>query len=128
MNEPGLGLRHGLFRLLAGRDVAPGADDLDGSAVFVADEMLLVADPAVGAVLPAKAVFESVGPVSEKSRNLGLDAGQIVRVDAFAPEIRILEILPRFVTKQSPNVFADEGRFETTGCVEGVDDRRRGRQ
>src|SRR5215831_16700517 len=52
--------RRGLLRALPFADVAPGADDLGGLAVLVADQALLVRDPAVDAVLLAKAVLDRV--------------------------------------------------------------------
>ncbi len=57
--------REPLARLLLGGlggdargDVAPRADDLGRLAVVVADEMLVVVHPAIGAVLAAEAIFE----------------------------------------------------------------------
>ena len=66
--------------------------------------MLLVADPAIGAILAAEAVFERVLALDEKISDLGLDPRQIFGMDALAPEIRVIEVVARSVAEQRPNV------------------------
>ena len=87
--------------------------------------MLLVADPAIGAILAAEAVFERVLALDEKISDLGLDPGQIFGMDALAPEIRVIEVVARSVAEQRPNVIADEDRREIVSRLEAVDHRRR---
>ena len=47
---------------------------LDRAPVVRMDQVLLIADPAVGAVVAPEAILQSVGAVAEQPRNLGLDA------------------------------------------------------
>ena len=54
------------FGLLALGDVAPRADHLDRLAVLVADQALLVVDPAVGAVLLEEPVLDRVAALPEQ--------------------------------------------------------------
>jgi hypothetical protein len=88
--------------------------------------MLVVIHPAIGAVLAAKAIFERVLAVLEKLGDLGLDALKIVRVDALAPEIRIVEIFARTVAEQLLDIGADEGGGVIAARLEAVDHRGRG--
>ena len=48
--------------LIAGGDIAPGAHHLDRLPVLVADQVLLVVDPAVAAVLAQEPVLDGGGP------------------------------------------------------------------
>ena len=84
-----LGLRPLGFELgrLAGVDIAPRADHLDRVAVTVADEMLLVADPDIGAVLLAEAVLGQVLAVFEQLDLLRLDLGEVVGMNVGPPEV-----------------------------------------
>ena len=88
--------------------------------------MLLVADPAIGAILAAEAVLERVLAVDEKIPDLGLDPGQIFGMDVLAPEIRVIEVVARGVAEQRRNVIADEDRREIVPSLEAVDYRWRG--
>ena len=54
--------------------------------------MLLVAHPAIDAVLLAEAVFGDVRALLEQLGLLGLDRGKILRMDAGPPEIGVLQI------------------------------------
>ena len=54
--------------------------------------MLLVAHPAIGAVLLAEPVFVRMRPGLEQLRLFGLDLGNIVGMDVGAPERRVLQI------------------------------------
>ena len=73
-----LGLRSlkGKLGPLAGVDVAPRSHHLDGAPRLVADEMLLVAHPAIGAILAAEAVFGEMLAVAEQLDLLRLDLGK----------------------------------------------------
>ena len=67
-----------LAQLLAGRDVAPGPHHLERFAGRVTDEVQIVADPAVAAVLLAEAVF--VGEMADLDQPIELaeDARTVV--------------------------------------------------
>ena len=54
----------GFAELLARRDVVPRADDLDRIARRIADQLQLVADPAIAAVLLAESVLVDRRPSS----------------------------------------------------------------
>ncbi len=60
----------------------------------------------------------------EQCDRLGLHAGQVLRVHAAPPEIRMFEILLRCVAEPVPDVLADKGRREVAACLEAVDHRR----
>ena len=81
-----------LLGRLACRDIAPRPDDLRRLAVGAPDQVLLVVDPAVGAVLAAEAVLHRVDPVLEEPGNGILDSGQVVGVDPVAPEGWVLQV------------------------------------
>ncbi len=115
----------GLLGLLAGADVAPGADDLDRLTVVAAQQILLVAHPDVIAVALAEAVLRSVAALLEELALLGLDRSEILRVHIAAPEIGVLEILLRAIAEQALDVLADEGRGVVVLRLEAVDHRRR---
>ena len=63
----------GRFGILAVGDVAPRADDLERLAVLVADEMLLVAHPAIGPSFLRKRYSAVCRSLLEQQRLLGLD-------------------------------------------------------
>jgi hypothetical protein len=54
--------------------------------------MLLVPDPAIGAVLLGEAIFGSVLALLEQDRLLSLHALDVVGMDACAPEVGVLQI------------------------------------
>src|SRR5262249_61318279 len=83
--------------------------------------MLLVFHPAIGAVLAAKPIFQSVDAVFEGARNLGLDSRKVFGVDSGPPEIGILEIFTRVVPKHSLDVVADKCGSERSPRLEAVD-------
>ena len=120
----GLGRLKGLLGRLAGVDVAPRADHLDGTATLVPDEMLLVADPAIGAVLLAEAVLGQVFARSEQLGLLRLDLGKIIGMHMAPPEIGVLHIFLGAVAQHRLDAGADEGRREIAGRGEAVDHRR----
>ena len=80
--------------LLALRDVAPRAHDLERRSAFVADEPHLVGHPTVGPVLAAKAVFVDEPAAFEQPREVVHQAGQIVGMHPLQPEIGILQVFP----------------------------------
>src|SRR5581483_3061151 len=123
--QPRAGGVLGLLGTLAVGHVAPRAHDLEGLAALVADEMLLVADPAILAVLLAEAVFRGVLALLEDLDQLGLDPIDVIGVDASAPEGWILQIFGGTIAKQPLDVLADEGRRVIVSCLEGVDHRGR---
>src|SRR5581483_3126915 len=94
-------------------------------AALVADEMLLVADPAILAVLLAEAVFRGVLALLEDLDQLGLDPIDVIWVDASAPEGWILQIFGGTIAKQPLDVLADEGRRVIVPGLERVDHRGR---
>ena len=116
------------FGALAFADVAPGADDFDRLALLVPHEPLLVVDPEVAAIALPEAVLDRVRAVLEKLDGLRLDRCKVVRVDAAAPEIRVLEIVLRLVAEPLADVLADEGRREVPARPIAVDHRRGGRE
>jgi hypothetical protein len=118
----------GLLGLLARRDVAPGAYDLGGLAVIAAQQILLVADPDIVAVLPAEPVFGGVTAFLEQPRLLGFDGGEILRMDVVAPEIGMLEIFFRAIAEQPLDVLADEARRVVAARFEAIDHSRRALQ
>src|SRR6266581_2960519 len=56
--DPVLRGDEGFADLLARRDIVPGADHLDWITLRVAQQLQLVADPAIAAILLAEAVFD----------------------------------------------------------------------
>ena len=99
-----------LAQLLAGGDVAPGADHLGRLARRIAQHPQLVADPAEVAVLLAEAVLAAQAPRVEHPL-IGLeDARAVLGMDPAHPEIRALEVLLTVVAEQVLDVLADEGR------------------
>src|SRR6476620_4074983 len=115
----------GLLRRLALGDVAPRANDLERLSLPVADQMLLVAEPAVGSVDIAEAIFGRMAILLEYFDLIGFHLRKIVRMDARAPEVGVLEIFVRAVAEQALDVLADEGRRIVAACLEAVDNRRR---
>ena len=97
-----------------------------GVAARVADQVLLVADPAIGAVLLAEPVFGEMLTGLEQPRLLGLEGLEIVGMDVPPPEIGVLEIFVGAVAEQAVDVVADEGGGEIAAGLEAVDHRRRG--
>src|SRR4029079_2576479 len=87
--------------------------------------MLLVADPAIGAVLLAEAVFGEVRAGFEQQLLLGLDGREIIRVYVASPERSVLHIFVRAVAEHALDVVADEGGREITPGLEAVDHGRR---
>src|SRR5262245_48264495 len=88
-----------LFGVLQLADVAPRTDHLQRFAAFIADEMLLVLDPAIGVILPSKAVFQCIAAGLEGERNLGLYSVEVVGMDAVAPEGWIFKIILRRISE-----------------------------
>src|ERR671922_234933 len=62
----------GLLSLLAGVDIAPGTDHLDGLPFGVAQQMLSVVHPAIGAVLATIAVLDLLLATLEYAIDPGL--------------------------------------------------------
>ena len=117
----------GLKRLLGGLarvDVAPRADHLDRAAALVADEMLLVADPAIGAVLLAEAIFGEMLARSEQLDLLRFDFGEILGMHVATPEIGILQVFLGAIAQHRLDTGADEGGREIAGRGETVDHHR----
>ena len=83
-------LQGGLLGRLARGDLAPGANHFHRLTVMVADQMLLIAHPAIGAVLLAEAILGDMAAVLEQLGLLGLDGGKVLGMDAGAPEVGIL--------------------------------------
>ena len=69
-----------LLRCLAAVDIAPRAHHFERLAVRVANKMLLVTDPAIGTVLLAEPIFGRMRSRLEQLRLLGLDHGEVVRM------------------------------------------------
>src|SRR5262245_8437192 len=84
--------------------------------------MLLVANPAKGAVLLAETILGVMLAPAEQFDLLRLDLGQVLRMDVAAPEVRVLEILVRGVAEHRPDAGADKGRSVVAGRGETVDD------
>jgi len=70
---------------------------------------LIVADPDVIAIPLAEAVFGGVAALLEQLALLGLDRGQILRVNVAPPEIGVLQIFLGAVAEQALDILADEG-------------------
>ena len=115
----------GPLGLLARVDVAPRADHLDRIAILVADEMLLVAHPAIGPVLAAEAILGEMLASRENRLLLRLDFGEVLRMHPAPPEIRILQVFVGMVAKHVGDAVADEGRREIAARREAVDHGRR---
>src|SRR5262249_2338593 len=111
--------------ILTRGDVAPGAHNFDRVAGRVADQVQLIADPAVVAFLPAESVFDAETAVLYEAGIFLKDTGAVVRMDAAQPEIRALEIFLAIVAKQVLDVLADEGRRIVAGRFVAVEHRRR---
>jgi hypothetical protein len=88
----------------------------------VLDQMLLVADPAIAAVLLAEAIFGGVLALLEKDRLFSLHALDVVGMDARTPEVGVLQIFVGAIAEQAFDVLADEGRRVIAGRLEAVDD------
>ena len=124
--EAGLQGIFGLLSLLPRGDVAPRAHDLERVSLFVADHMLLIADPAIGAVLLPEAVFGGVLAVLEEFGLLGFDAGEIVRVHPLPPEVRVLQVFVGAVAEKPLDIAAHEDRRVVVPSLEAVDHGGRG--
>ena len=107
-------------------DVAPRADHLHGPSGRVADQMLLVGEPAIGAVLAAEAVFHKMLSGPEQLGLFDLDVRQVVRMHARAPEVCLVKIVLRRVAQHGTDAGADEGRGEVAVSIEAVNDNGRG--
>src|SRR5690606_28237351 len=127
-NEPILRGDERLADLLSRRDVVPGPDHLDGVAGGRPHQLKVVADPAVAAVLLAEAVLDREAAVLEEPPVIVLDPGQVLRVNALAPEIRAFEVLLARIAEQLLDVPADEGRRVIARRPEAVDHGRRARE
>src|SRR5262249_768597 len=114
-----------LLGRFASVDIAPGSDDLNGVAMLVADQMLLVAYPTIGAVLLAETVFGEMHALSEQLGLLCLDLGQVFWMHMRAPKVRIPEILVRAEAQHVRDIGADESWREIAGCSKAIDDRGR---
>ena len=86
--------------------------------------MLLVVHPTIRAIFPAKTIFDCVHAVLEELGYGVLDAGEIVGVDAVAPEGWVLEILRGHVAQHVADVVADKGRRKIAVGLKAVDHRR----
>ena len=97
-----------------------------GSPSRAADQVQLVADPAIAAVLAAEAVFDRVDALLEEAGDLALDAGEVVGVDAArarrpgSPDIRSAHSRTRSLMFWLTKVGA-----KVAGRLEAVDHRRR---
>src|SRR6516162_1373681 len=111
--------------LLARGDVVPGADDFDWLSGPVADHLQVVADPAIVTVLLAEPVFVGKMAFLKQPRIALLDACQVRRVHAAAPEIWALKIFFTFIAEQFLDVLAYERWPIVTGCFKGIDHSRR---
>ena len=87
MVEPVLSRDHRIAYLPAGAHVAPGSDNFDGIAVFVAEQVQLVAYPAIGIVFSAKSVFVDEVTDFEEARQIILHAGGILGMNAARHEV-----------------------------------------
>ena len=95
---------------LAGRDIAPGPDNLQRLAAAITDKVLLVIYPAIGSILPAEAVLDCVDPVLEEFGYRVFNLSQLVRVNPVAPEGRVLQVLYWSVPENRDDVVADKCR------------------
>src|SRR5215469_1310806 len=85
-----VGCRRCLFCLLATGNVAPRTNHFRRLALLIADQLLRIVDPTVGAIFFEKAIFDRVTPVLVESSGFGFDAGQIIGMHTAAPEISVL--------------------------------------
>src|SRR5215470_2803535 len=120
--------RHCRLCLLTLSDIAPRPNDFDRLTIFVANQALLIVNPARAAILLEKSVFYCVVTLFEQLRRLGFGSGEILGVHATPPEIGIFQIFMRFVTKPVGEVFTDEGRRKISRRLVAVDHRRGRRQ
>src|SRR5260221_6404702 len=111
------------LRLLRRSDVAPRANHLDRFAVPVANQVLLVDHPAVGAFLFEKSVLDRVAAFLEQVDGLCLHRGELVGMHAAPPEIRVFEVFLRLVTQPVRDVLTDEGRRKIARRLVAVDHR-----
>ena len=88
--------------------------------------MLLVAHPAIGAVLLAEAIFGGVPVALEQESLLGFHGCHVVGMHAGAPELGILEIFVGAIAEQPLDILADESRRIVAARLEAVDHRGRG--
>ena len=71
-----------------------------GSPLVIADQALLVVDPAPAAVLPEESVFDGMAPGGEQAGRFGLDRGEIFGMHPATPEVGVLQIIPGLVAEQ----------------------------
>src|SRR5262249_9391666 len=116
------------LRFLGPGDVAPRADHFHRLTVAVANQVLLVDHPAVGAVLLEKPILDGVTALLVQLDGFGLDRRELVGVDPAAPEIRIFQVFLRLVAEPVLDVLADESRCEISRGLVAVDHRRRAGQ
>src|SRR6478736_1783146 len=79
--------------------VAPRANHLDRLAILVSDELLLIVDPTIASVFLEKPIFHRVRAPLEQAIGFSLYRGEIIRVYAAAPKIRIFQVLVGFVAQ-----------------------------
>ena len=116
------------FGLLPLGDVGPRAGDLDRHALLVADNVLAIVHPEIGTVLAPDAILDRPLVALRQAIDPGIDARDIVRVNAVTPKIRVADIFGRRAAEQPGDAVADEGRFVIAGCPPAVDHGRRGVQ
>ena len=85
---------------LALADVAPRADHLGGLALGIADQALLVVDPAPAAVALEEPVFDGMASGGEQVGGFRLDRGEVVGMHPTTPEVGVLQIVPGLVAEQ----------------------------
>src|SRR5690349_1830020 len=102
--------------------VTPGTDHFERFALIVSDELLVVLDPAIGIVLPAKAIFQGVEAGFECERDLRLHPVEVIGMNAVSPKFWIFEIVGRRVSEESLDIGAHECGAERACRLETVDD------
>src|SRR5262245_37057697 len=97
-------VRFGLLGRFAGVDIAPRTNHLDGLAVSVSHEVLLVVHPAIRAVLAPDAIFAGVPALGEEAAHFRFNPRKVVGMDVAAPEIRVVELFLRRIAKKPGDV------------------------
>src|SRR4029434_397545 len=96
--------------------------------VAISNQVLLVDDPAIGAVLLEESVLDRMAALLVEATALCSHPGRVFGMHAAPPERRIFEVLLRVVAEPVPDVLADERGREIPRCLVAVDHRGRAGQ
>src|SRR5262249_54327166 len=120
----GHALAERLLRLLAIRNIGPGAYDLRGASLVVRDDPKGVLHPDVMPITMAEAVFDRASAPFHQRAHFLKYPPSIIWMQAHGPEIFVLQHLPRREPHDPRDILAHE-RARVITCLIHVDDGRR---